>query len=118
MKIVWGRSIGWNIEFNKMVQPTQPIPMSYNGAAKFNPSPGKVYMEYSIITDGADCYPWHEVYAWWPIKTVYGERVWLERVFKRRVWVVWGTGFHMEPETQYATMFDRLRLDDTKPITN
>ncbi|CAB4241847.1 hypothetical protein UFOVP71_385 [uncultured Caudovirales phage] len=103
MKIVWGRSIGWNIELNKMVRLTRPIP---NGRP----------MEYSIITDGADCYPWHKVYAWWPVKTVNGERVWLEKVLKRKVWVVWGTGFHMEPETQYATMFDRITIDDDKPF--
>jgi bifunctional UDP-N-acetylglucosamine pyrophosphorylase/glucosamine-1-phosphate N-acetyltransferase len=27
--------------------------MSYNGAAKWNPNPRKVYMEYTIIEDGA-----------------------------------------------------------------
>ena len=109
MKIVWGRSIGFNIELNKMVKLTRPVPkepMSFNGAGQFNPSPGKKYMDYKIIADGAGCYPWREVYAWWPVKTINGERVWAERLFKRRVWVVWGTGFHMEPEVEYATAFD------------
>ena len=87
MKIVWGRSIGWNIELQ-----------GYK----------KRKMEYTIITNGVDCYPWHEVYAWWPVKTINGRSIWLKKVFKRRVWVVWGTGFHMEPETQYATAFDLL----------
>lgn len=73
---------------------------------------GWKYVEIAqVITDGADCYPWREVYAWLPVKTIGGERVWRETVFKRRVWVVWGTGFHMEPEVQYATMFERLQLD-------
>lgn len=73
---------------------------------------GWKYMEITqVITNGADCYPWREVYAWWPVKTVSGEYVWREKVFKRKVWVVWGTGFHMEPEVQYATMFERLQLD-------
>lgn len=69
-----------------------------------------------IITDGADCYPWHEVYAWWPIKTVTGQRVWRQKVFKRKVWAVWGTGFHMEPVVQYATALDLLVYDDTNGL--
>lgn len=108
MKIVWGRSIGWNIEFNKMVQTTQPIPMSFNGAAQFNPSPGKKYMEKTIIVDGADCHPWAECFVWWPTKTINGQRLFWTKAYKRRVWIVWGTGFHMEPETQYGTAFDMI----------
>ena len=65
-----------------------------------------------VIENGADCYPWREVYAWWPRRTISGRAVWLEKVFKRRVWVVWGTGFHMEPEVQYATMFELLAYQD------
>ena len=88
VKIVWGRSIEWNIELQ-----------GYK----------KRKMEYTIITDGADCYPWHEVFVWWPwVTTISGKRVWWKKVYKRKVWVVWGTGFHMEPETQYATAFDLL----------
>jgi hypothetical protein len=109
MKIVWGRSIGWNIEFNKMVQPTQPIPMSYNGAGKFNPRPGNKYMEYTIITDGADCYPWTETFVIWPRKSISGKPLFWTKAYKRKVWVVWGTGFHMEPETQYGTIFDIIK---------
>ena len=66
----------------------------------------------SIITDGADCYPWHEVYAWWPVKTVSGKYVWRKTIWKRKVWVVWGTGFHMEPHVQYATDFELLMNQD------
>jgi hypothetical protein len=97
MSIVWGRSIGWNITLQ-----------GYK----------KQKMEYSIITDGADCYPWREGYAWLPVKTINGEYVWKEKVFKRKVWVVWGTGFHMEPETQYATIFDLITVDDATPFKN
>ena len=61
-----------------------------------------------IITDGCDCYPWHEVYAWLPVKTITGKTIWMDRVFKRKIWLVWGTGFHMEPEVEYATMFELL----------
>ena len=87
MKIKTGRSIGWNLEFSNM-EITQ------------------------VITDGADCYPWREVYAWLPVKTISGKYVWRKRVFKRKVWVVWGTGFHIEPEVQYATIFDLIEYSD------
>lgn len=87
MKIVWNRSIGWNLN-NQGMKITQ------------------------IITDGCDCYPWHQVYAWWPVKTVGGKYVWREKVFKRKVWIVWGASFHMEPEVQYATFFELITYDD------
>lgn len=61
-----------------------------------------------IITDGADCYPWREIYAWLPVKTVTGKYVWRKKLYKRKVWAVWGTGFHMEPLVQYATAFDLI----------
>ena len=78
--------------------------------------PGKNNMEMTIINDGADCYPWREVFAWWPRTTVTGKRVWWEKVYKRKVWVVWGTGFHMEPVTQYATVFEVLTYEDKDSI--
>jgi len=66
-------------------------------------------MEYTVITNGCDCLPWHEVFAWWPVKTISGKRVWWKKVFKRRVWVVWGqANFHMEPHVEYATAFDLI----------
>ena len=79
----WNRSIGWNLERQGM-EVTE------------------------IITDGADCYPWREVFAWWPVKTITGKRLWWTKVYKRRVWLVWGVSFHMEPEVQYATAFELL----------
>lgn len=65
-------------------------------------------MEYTIITNGCDCYPWMAHYAWLPVKTLGGKTVWMEKIYKRKVWVVWGTGFHMEPEVQYATLLEIL----------
>jgi len=113
MKIVWGRSIGWNIKFQKLHKhrPTIAPPDGYEWTTEKN-------MEYKIIHDGADCYPWREVYAWLPVKTINGEYVWREKILKRKVWVVWGNGFHMEPQVQYATMFDRITIDDDKPFKN
>jgi hypothetical protein len=87
IKIVWGRSIGWNIELH-----------GYK----------KRKMEYTIIEDGADCYPWRETFVIFPKKTITGKRLAWQKLYKRKVWVVWGTGFHMEPETQYATLFEIL----------
>jgi hypothetical protein len=92
--IVWNRSIGYSIDRYKAKK-----------------------MDYHIITDGADCYPWHEYFAILPRKTVTGKRIFWEKAYKRKVWVVWGTGFHMEPETQYATLFDVLTYENTKPKT-
>ena len=69
-------------------------------------------MDYTIITDGADCYPWREVFAIWPVKTVRGQYIWWRKIYKRKVWVVWGTGFHMEPHVEYATLFDLVKGND------
>jgi hypothetical protein len=69
-----------------------------------------------VITDGADCYPWQEVFAWWPVVTVSGQRVWLKRVYKRRVWIclfhLYGSSSHVTSQVQYATTFDLLSHTD------
>jgi hypothetical protein len=96
MKLVWSRSIGWNIQLH-----------GYK----------KKKMDYYVITDGADCYPWHEYFAILPRNTVGGTRIFWEKAYKRKVWVVWGTGFHMEPETQHATLFELLTYDDKNTFT-
>ena len=61
------------------------------------------------IYDGCDCYPWRPVFALWPVKTVGGRYVWLRKIYKRKFWVVWGRGFHMEPEVEYAELFEILK---------
>lgn len=93
--IVWSRSINFNLELYKM--------------KKKRAMTNK--MDYTIITNGADCYPWTEYFAIVPRKTINGRSIFWEKAYKRRVWVVWGTGFHMEPETQYATLFDMLESE-------
>ncbi len=65
-------------------------------------------MNSEIIENGPNCYPWRPVFAWWPVTTITGKRVWWCKLYKRRVWIVWGTFFHMEPEVQYATLFEIL----------
>lgn len=79
--------------------------MSFNGIEKLSPDTFRP-MEKTIITDGCDCYPWTEYFAYIPRVTITGKRIFWEKAFKRKVWIVWGSGFHMEPETQYATAFD------------
>lgn len=81
-----------------MVQTTQPIPRT---------------IVTQIITDGADCYPWMETFVIFPKKSIGGSRLFWERAYKRKVWLVWGTGFHMEPEVQYATLFEILADDNS-----
>ena len=64
---------------------------------------------------GPDCYPWMQVYAWLPVKTISGRWVWWQHIYKRRSWVVWGQSFHTEPEVEYGDIFDVLEnpcLDD------
>ena len=63
------------------------------------------------IYTGPDCYPWREIYAWLPVRTISGKIVWGENIYKRRFWAVWGKGFHMEPEVEYATMLEILKYD-------
>ena len=84
--------------------------MSYRGAEKFLPDNWSP-MEMTRIYDGADCYPWREVFAWLPVVTIGGKRVWMKKVYKRRLWVVWGTGFHMEPQVEYGTLFDVINYE-------
>lgn len=84
--------------------------MSLNGMEKFSPNTWSP-MEQTIIKDGAGCYPWTAHFAWLPVKTITGQRAWGIKLYRRRVWIVWGTGFHMEPETQYATLFEILADD-------
>jgi hypothetical protein len=86
MKLKVNRSIGWNLEYATM-EITQRI------------------------HDGADCYPWRKTFALWPVQTIGGRWIWLKPIYKRRFWVVWGTGFHMEPEVEYAELFDILKDD-------
>lgn len=60
------------------------------------------------LFDRPDCYTWREVFAWWPVKTIKGKIIWGRKVYKQRFWAVWGTNFHMEPEVEYATLFEIL----------
>jgi hypothetical protein len=95
IKIVWSRSIGFNLELN--------------GMEKFSPGTWKPMEITGRIHDGCDCYPWMEVLAWWPVKTVSGKYVWLRKIYKRKFWVIWGAGFHMEPIVEYGTLFDVIK---------
>jgi hypothetical protein len=61
------------------------------------------------IYDGPDCYPWRKTFALLPVKTVSGKYVWLKPVYKQKFWVIWGTGFHMEPHVEYGEIFDVLK---------
>jgi hypothetical protein len=98
MRILWGRSIGDNIRFNQMLltkKNSQGQPVTY-----------------TIVEDGPGCYPWTETFVWWPwLTTISGDRIFWKKIYKRRVWVVWGTGFHMHSEVQYATLFEILEAE-------
>lgn len=84
MKINFNRSIGWNLD--------------------------RIGMDITErIFEGPDCYPWRKTFALWPVKTISGNRIWLRTVYKQRFWAVWGRGFHMEPEVEYAELIDLLK---------
>lgn len=78
----------------------------------YNPVPSpKIILELKItqrLYDGPDCYRWRKTFALWPVKTISGKRIWLKPIYKQRFWVVWGTGFHMEPHVEYGELFDIL----------
>ena len=82
-------------------------PIKFNRSFGWNLSRNNVEITQKIF-EGADCYPWREVFAWWPVKTISGKLVWARKIYKRRYWAVWGTGFHMEPQVEYAELFDIL----------
>jgi hypothetical protein len=90
LRIDWSRSIGYNLD--KQV--------GYD-----------VGITEKIFT-GPDCYTWREVFAWLPVKTISGKRIWLKKVYKQKYWAVWGRGFHMEPEVEYGDVFDILKDND------
>jgi hypothetical protein len=85
MKFDINRSIGWNLDIQRMEATER-------------------------IYDGCDCYPWREVFAIFPVKTVSGKYIWFRKIYKRKFWVVWGNSFHMEPEIEYAELTDVLKL--------
>lgn len=49
---------------------------------------------------------WAPTFALLPKTTITGQRVWLEKVYARRVWRL--TGLTEEPFTEYATALDLL----------
>jgi hypothetical protein len=69
-------------------------------------------MDCRIISDGVDCYPWRETFVIWPQRSVSGNPLFWTKAYKRKVWIVWGASFLIEPEVQYATAFDLLTYDD------
>lgn len=53
-----------------------------------------------------ETYQWRETFAWFPVETITKKKVWLKKVWKRKVIMMYGVAFHYEPEVQYATTFD------------
>ena len=49
---------------------------------------------------------WWPSFALLPHRTIAGRWIWFSKCYKRIVWRY--TGFHEEPFTEYATMFDIL----------
>jgi hypothetical protein len=51
---------------------------------------------------------WKKTFAFWPRRTAKGQLIWFRTLYKRRIWCY--NGFTDEPDTQYATFFDILRM--------
>ena len=51
---------------------------------------------------------WVKSFAILPHRTISDKWIWLKTIYVRRVWI--HTGFIDEPETQYAELFDLLRI--------
>ena len=88
---------------------------------KFNIPPVRPRILRQVITDGAGCYTWREAFAWRPITTVTGQRVWFKKLYKRRVWIcLWSSPAaafaasapYVKERVQYATAFDLLTHTD------
>lgn len=55
---------------------------------------------------------WCETFVILPKKSISGKIIFLKNAYRRYVWVAHGsTVFHIEPETEYGTLFDVLRED-------
>jgi hypothetical protein len=67
-------------------------------------------MDSEIIDNGAGCFPWTKCFVMLPRRSIKGKLLFFKWVYKRRVWLIWGRGFHMEPEDQYADIFEILEL--------
>jgi len=61
-----------------------------------------------IIEDGPDCYPWTKTFFILPHKTISNKWIWWKYGYVRRIYISYG-GFHLEPEIQYAELFDLIK---------
>ena len=64
----------------------------------------------SVTTDGniwrkVEIEPWRLWFAWRPVKTKTGERVWLRKIYRRCVWHYGGDNGQWA-KSEYADMFD------------
>jgi hypothetical protein len=51
---------------------------------------------------------WQRVFAWLPVRTISGERVWLQRVYRGTYNSISGQGY------EYATLVDLIKLHERK----
>lgn len=128
LAIKLGRSLGWNLA-NLKLKLDGKYYVLYTGsnyiADTISPIPAGNYITYKgliwkevsfrIITEGEECTPWKETFIIWPRLSINDKKLFWQKVFKRRVWIVWGTTYDME--TQYATAFDLLTYDINSTIT-
>lgn len=61
---------------------------------------GNVYRKIEVM-------PWHIWFAWRPVKTINGDRIWFKKIYRRQIvsYVDMDDWFHYE----YANIFDILK---------
>jgi hypothetical protein len=69
-------------------------------------------MNMEIINNAPDCFPWTKCFVILPRRSITGKLLFFKWVYKRKVWIIWGRGFHTVPEVQYANIFEILELKE------
>jgi len=52
---------------------------------------------------------WKHWFAWYPVVTVNGERIWLQKCYRRKVFLFWDEMMFQTPDHEYATLFDVIQ---------
>jgi hypothetical protein len=61
---------------------------------------GNVYRKIEVM-------PWHIWFAWRPVATVSGERIWLKKIYRRQV--VWYADMNKWFHYEYGNIFDIIK---------
>jgi hypothetical protein len=63
----------------------------------------------TVIVNAIHRTNWKYWFAWYPVVTVNGERIWLQKCFRRKVFPFWDDMMYHSPDHEYATLFDVIQ---------